>query len=145
MRVKSIKCCQLHRLVRLKISTRRYIWRQNWNICFSVAVFWICLRFRNIKGKYLRKMGSFILKYTAKHWTYSRLQYWKRYFFRIDFALKLVYFSDLLGFEYAYLCLEMKLNLLKLFWMYTYLSKSYKPYSTGKLIYFWKQDDWIIH
>ena len=114
MRIKPIKCCQLHRLARLKTSTRRYIWRQNWNICLTVAVFWICLRLRNIEGKCLRKMGSCILKYTVQHWTYSRLHHWERYLSRFVFALKLVYFSDLLGFKYAYLCLKMKLNLLKL-------------------------------
>ena len=33
------------------------------------------------------------------------------FFFRFVFALKLVYFSKLLGFEYAYLCLYIRLNL----------------------------------
>ena len=44
-------------------------------------------------------MGICIPNYTAEHWTYSALQDWELYFFRFIFALKLVYFSDLLGFK----------------------------------------------
>ena len=49
-------------------------------------------------------MGICILKYTAKHWIYSAVQCWEEHFFFFWFvsALKLVYFSDLLGFKYAY-------------------------------------------
>ena len=53
-------------------------------------------------------MSIFILKYTAQHYTYSSLQYWELYFicfFRFVSAFKLVYFSDLLDFKYAYFCL----------------------------------------
>ena len=53
-------------------------------------------------NKIFKKMGICIPKYTAEHWTYSALQYWELYFFRFVSALKLVYFSDLLGFKYAY-------------------------------------------
>ena len=57
-------------------------------------------------------MNICIPKYTAEHWTYSALQYWQQYlFFRFVSVLKLVYFSKLLGFEYAYLCLYIRLNL----------------------------------
>ena len=47
-------------------------------------------------------MSILILKYTAEHWIYPALQNWKEYFFyRFFSALKLVYFSDLLGFKHA--------------------------------------------
>ena len=56
--------------------------------------------------KYFRKMGICIPKYTAARWTYSVLQNWGNYtFFRFVSVMKLVYFSDLLGFKYAYFCL----------------------------------------
>ena len=60
------RCSQSYRLARLNTSTRRYIsWRQIWYICFTVVIFWICLRFRNVETKYLRKIGICIPKYTA--------------------------------------------------------------------------------
>ena len=76
----------------------------NWDTCLTVVI-QICLKFRNIRIKYFRKMGICIPKYTAEHWTYSAMQYWELYFFRFGSALKLVYFSDLSGFKYAYFCL----------------------------------------
>ena len=60
------RCCQLHRVGRLNTAARRYISsRQIWNICLTMVIFWICLRFRNVEIEYLRKMGICIPKYTA--------------------------------------------------------------------------------
>ena len=59
------------------------------------------------------------------NWTYSALQYWERFFFRFVSALKLVYFSDLLG-------LSMHIFVCNIF-VYIHLSKSYKYFVTGKL------------
>ena len=57
---------QLHRLTRLNTSTRSHVsWRQIWYICLTVLIFWICLRFRNVEVKYLRKISICIPKYNA--------------------------------------------------------------------------------
>ena len=37
------------------------------------------------------------------------------FFFRLVSVLKLVYFSDILGFKYAYFCLEIRPNLYRFF------------------------------
>ena len=39
------------------------------------------LTFRNIETECFRKTGTWILKYTAEHLTYSALQYWEQYLF----------------------------------------------------------------
>ena len=57
------------------------------------------LRFRNIEIKYFRKMGIWILKYTAEHLTYSFTAVLGTIFVLGVSVLKLVYFLDLLGFK----------------------------------------------
>ena len=84
------RLCRLDRLARLNTSARRYIsWRQIWYICLTVVIFWVCLRFRNVEMKDLRKMGICIQKNTACHWTFYALQDWKRYFRWICFCLEI--------------------------------------------------------
>ena len=39
--------------------------RQNWNICLTVILLWICWRFRYMEIKFFREMGTCIEKYTA--------------------------------------------------------------------------------
>ena len=68
----------------------------------------------------------------------SALQYWERYFVRGVPYIKLVYFSDLLDFKYAYFVNKTKFG--QVLKIYTHLSKSYKNFVTGKFIYFWEQD-----
>ena len=76
----SSRCSQSQRFARLNTSASRYIsWRQIWYICLTVVIFWLCLRFRNVEIKYLRKIGVCIPKYTTLHWTYSALHYWEWY------------------------------------------------------------------
>ena len=84
-------------------------------------------------------MGICILKHTAEHWTYSALQYWELYFNRFVSALKLVYFLDLLGFFKCIFLFVNKTKFVQVLRIYVNLSKSYKNFVTGKLIYFWKQ------
>ena len=87
------RCCQLHRLARLNTSAWRYIsWRQIWYICLTVVIFWICLRFRNVEMKYLKKAGICTPKYTASHWTYSTLVNIFSVYFFIEISLLLRFF-----------------------------------------------------
>ena len=116
-------------------------WRQIWYICLTVVIFWICLRFRNVGKKYVRKT-SFEFQNTLLNigptLCYSIES---NIFFRFISSLKLVYFSDFLGFKYHNcVCKENKIckGFLKI---YTHLSKLYEPFVTYKLIYFRKQDD----
>ena len=60
------RCCQLHRPAHLNTNAKRFIsWRQIRHICLTLEIFWKCFRFRNVKRKYIRKIGIRIPKYTA--------------------------------------------------------------------------------
>ena len=100
------RCCQLHSLARLNTSYRRYIsWRQFWDICLIVVIFWICLRFRNVEIKYLRKMGISLKKtlLTIEPTLHCSIGndiffWWGEGRKGCVSALKLVYFSDFWAF-----------------------------------------------
>ena len=53
-------------------------------------------------NKIFQKDGQLHSKIDCEHWAYSAMQYWELYFFRFASALKLGYFSDLLGFKHAH-------------------------------------------
>ena len=69
------------------------------------------LRFKNIGIKYFRKMGIWTLNTLLNIGLILRCIIGNDVFFRFLSASKLVYFSDLLVFNYAYFCLQVKLNL----------------------------------
>ena len=88
------------------IDCRSYAaWRQKLNICLTVAIQKYWNEIFQEDGYLHSKMHCLTLDLLFP----AALE--KKYFFRFVFALKSVYFSDLFVFNYAFFCLQIKLNL----------------------------------
>ena len=71
-----------------------------------LVILWICLRFRNVKINEISQKDGYL--HSKMHCLTLDLHCTAilgTIFFRFISSLKLVYFSDFLGFKYAYLCL----------------------------------------
>ena len=83
---------------------------------------------QNIKVKYLKKMGVYILKYSASNWAYSALQYREIFVFRLGFRLEISYLFRFADFKVCIFVFVNKTKFVQVLRIYTYLSKSYKPF-----------------
>ena len=134
--VKRCRFCQLHRLKRLNTSAGRYIsWRQNWNVLmignilnmFEIRKYWNKI---SQKDGYLHSKIHCLTLSLLCNVALGTLRFFSAFFcYEISFCYEI------------HVCVVNKTKFIQVLRKYTHLSKSYKPFVTCKLIYFWNQDD----